>query len=319
MPPSIRPYSDNDRRVLLELWAAALPLDAITVDTLETRVLLDENFDPDTFLTAWEDDTLVGFVLGVYPKRMSLGDADPGGDRCWITALGVDPGASLEKVGGNLLTVVERKFRSLGKHDCCVSSYPPGYFTPGIDKMAYRHLLDLFLTRGYEVFHEALSMDSPIVLFTIPETTREIEARLRAENIEVRSYRRTDLIQLMDFLEKTMPSDWVRVERQNLRKIPGGGFHAEQIMLVTRGDEIVGYCQFEGSHFGPFGVSSQYQGRGIGTVLLARTLERMRQEGYHNAWVMWTDDLAAKVYKKFGFNETRRFALLQKHLNREML
>jgi hypothetical protein len=27
---------------------------------------------------------------------------------------------------------------------------------------------------------------------------------------------------------------------------------------------------------------------------------------------MWTDDLAAKVYGKFGFKETRRFALLKK-------
>jgi mycothiol synthase len=319
MPLSIRPYSDNDRRALLELWAAALPLDAITVDTLETRVLLDENFDPEYFLTAWNDDTLIGFVLGVYPKRLPLGDADPEGDRCWITALGVQPGASLEEIGGALLTELERKFRSLGRYDCRVSNYPPGYFTPGIDKKAYRHLLDLFLQRGYEVFHEALSMDSSIVLFTIPDTTREIEARLRSENIEVRSYSRSDLVRLLDFLEKTMPSDWVRVERRNLRKLPEGGFHPEQIMLVTGGDEIIGYCQFEGSHFGPFGVSSLYQGRGIGTVLLARTLERMHQEGYHNAWVMWTDDLAAKVYGKFGFKETRRFALLQKLLSREML
>jgi len=112
-----------------------------------------------------------------------------------------------------------------------------------------------------------------------------------------------------------MPSDWVSVERRNLRKIAEGGFHQEQVMVVTKGDDIIGYCQFEGSHFGPFGVSDAFQGRGIGTVLLARTLERMRQEGYHDAWVMWTDDIAAKVYGKFGFKETRRFALLKKNLS----
>jgi GNAT superfamily N-acetyltransferase len=119
----------------------------------------------------------------------------------------------------------------------------------------------------------------------------------------------------MDFLERTMPSDWVRVERRNLRKIVEGGFHPEQVMVVTKGDDIIGYCQFEGSHFGPFGVRDDFQGKGIGTVLLARTLERMRQEGHHDAWVMWTDDTAAKVYSKFGFKETRRFALLKKNLS----
>jgi hypothetical protein len=30
--------------------------------------------------------------------------------------------------------------------------------------------------------------------------------------------------------------------------------------------------------------------------------------------VMWTDDKAAKVYRKFGFRETRRFSILRKEM-----
>lgn len=311
---SITPYSDNARDELLDLWAAALPLDAITVDALETRVLLDENFDPQTFLLARTNGNLIGFVLGIHALRLHLGDADPQGNRCWITALGVHPNFDLMEVGGVLLAEVENKFKTLGKHECRVSSYPPGYFTPGIDMRAYKAYLDLFLAKRYEVFHEALSMDASIVLFTVPEKTVELQRKLQAEGIEIRYYRRGDLIRFMDFLEKSMPADWVRAERRNLRKIAEGRFHPEQVTVAAKRDEIIGYCQFEGSHFGPFGVSDAYQGRGIGTVLLACTLERMRQEGYHDAWVMWTDDTAAKVYGKFGFKETRRFALLKKAL-----
>jgi mycothiol synthase len=314
MPLSLTPYSDSLRDQLLGLWAIALPLDAITEETLETRVLLDENFDPQTFLLAFSDGDLVGFVLGIHAKRMPLGDADPDGDRSWITALGVHPNHDLKEVGGLLLSEVERKFKSLGKRECRVSGYPPGYFTPGIDIRAYKGYLDLFTAKGYEVFHEALSMDAPITLFTVPERTIELQQKLKRDGIDIRFYRRSDLVKFVEFLEKSMPSDWVRVERRNLRKIAEGGFHSEQLTLVTKGDDIIGYCQFEGSHFGPFGVSDAYQGRGIGTVLLGRTLERMRQEGYHDAWVMWTDDLAANVYRKFGFKETRRFALLRKNL-----
>jgi mycothiol synthase len=309
---SISPYSDSVRDEVLALWTSALPLDAITPDTLETRVLLDENFDPETFLLARSNGELAGFVLGIHAKRMPLGDADPNGVRCWITALGIRPTLDGRSVGGFLLTEVEKRFKAIGKNECRVAGYPPGYFTPGIDTRAYKPLLEIFQANGYSVFHEALSMDAPVVLFTIPEKTLEIEQKLRSDGIEIRSYRRNDLVRFMEFLEKSMPSDWVRVERRNLRKIVEGGFHPEQVVLVTKGDEIIGYCQFEGSHFGPFGVSDAYQGRGIGTVLLARTLERMRQEGYHDAWVMWTDDLAAKVYSKFGFKETRRFAMLKK-------
>jgi mycothiol synthase len=312
MKLSITPYTDTEREELLALWSSALPLDAITLDTLEIRVLLDENFDPQTFLLARSNGVLVGFVLGIHGKRIPLGDADPNGDRCWITALGVRPDYDVHETGTTLLEEVERRFKALAKRECRVAGYPPGYFTPGVDMHAYKTYLDLFRARGYVVFHEALSMDSSIVLFSVPEKTVSVEHKLKEDGIEIRFYRRNDLVRFMEFLEKSMPSDWVRVERRNLQKIVEGGFHPEQVVLSTKGDEIIGYCQFEGSHFGPFGVSDAYQGKGIGTVLLARTIERMHQEGYHDAWVMWTDDLAAKVYGKFGFKETRRFALLKK-------
>jgi hypothetical protein len=57
----IESYTDSDRSAVLDLWARALPLDAITEDTLEGRVLLDENFDRGTFLLAKEGESLRGF------------------------------------------------------------------------------------------------------------------------------------------------------------------------------------------------------------------------------------------------------------------
>jgi GNAT superfamily N-acetyltransferase len=308
------PYSDSSRTEILRLWSRALPLDAVSEGMFESRVLLDENFDPEYFLLARQGPDLVGCILGAYAKRMPLGDADPDGTRCWITALAVDPSADLNAVGSTLIKELERKFAALGKKECLVSTYPPGYFTPGIDQRNYTPLLDLFLSHGYVKQKEAISMDSSIVLFTVSDAVKENESELRKKGIEIRPYRRTDLLNFLSFLEQTMPSDWVRVERRNLKKISEGRFTENQITVVTHGKNIIGYCQFEGAHFGPFGVSDAYQGRGIGTVLLARTIERMKTDGHHDAWVMWTDDVAAKVYGKFGFKETRIFAILKKEL-----
>ena len=311
---NISSFSETHRRAVLELWALSLPLDAVTEATFETRVLLDENFDPSTFLLAHDGTRLAGFVVGVYPRRLPMGDADPDGTRAWITALGVDPAGVLPEIAGVLLDRLEEQFRSLGKRDVLVSTYPPGYFTPGIDRDAYRPLLDLLLSLGYAEQKQALSMDAPIMLFRVPENVITLEAQLRTDGITVRPYQRTDLLEFLGFLEQTMPTDWVRVERANLKKISSGTFSTDHITVVTHAGSIIGYCQFEESHFGPFGVSEAFQGRGIGTVLLARTLERMRQHGYHDAWVMWTDDKAASVYRKFGFKETRRFSILRKEL-----
>ncbi|MFH0989973.1 MAG: GNAT family N-acetyltransferase [bacterium] len=310
----IQPYSDRYREEVLALWAEALPLDAITNDILEQRVLLDENFDPETFLLAFDSQALTGLVVGIHAKRMPLGDADPDGTCCWITALAVRNNDSFQRTTTKLLVEIENRFRQLGKKECRVSGYPPGYFTPGIDQHAYAHLVSLFRENNYTTYHEALSMDASIVLFQIPVQIVAIENQLRDQGIRIRSYQRTDLVAFLAFLERSMPTDWVRVERRNLRKIIEGGFHPEQIMVVTAGEQLIGYCQFEGSHFGPFGIAENFQGKGIGTVLLARTLERMRMEGYHDAWVMWTDDLAAKVYEKFGFKQTRRFSMMKKAL-----
>jgi mycothiol synthase len=308
-------YADAAREEVLALWREALPLDVPSPDIFETRVLLDDNFDPENMVLARESGALAGFVIGFVAKRLPLGDADPRGTRSWITVLAVDPHADQSAVGRVLIAEIERRFRSAGKSECYVCSYPPAYFTPGIDRKASPGLLELFRLSGYVPFHEAISMDAPLVLFQVSERVKTQEQRLREQGIEIRPYRRSDLVRFLAFLERSMPTDWVRVERRNLRKIPEGGFHVDQVTVVTHSDEIIGYCQFEGSHFGPFGVSDEFQGKGIGTVLLARTLERMKQAGYHDAWVMWTDDVAARVYGKFGFAETRRFVLLKKELH----
>jgi mycothiol synthase len=314
MPLLLSAFTDRDRTALLDLWARALPLDAITETTLETRVLLDENFNPELFLVARNDQRLMGFILGHVDSRMTLAEHDPDGTRSWITAIGVDPEVDIEEVGTRLLAGLEERFRVRNKRECYVASYPTGYFTPGIDRTHSAVLLRFLEGKGYQEVKQAISMDAPIILFQVPPKTVELERQLAEQGIVIRVYRRDDLIRFLSFLERTMQTDWVRVERANLKKIATGGFSPEQISLVLKGDEIVGYCQFEGSHFGPFGVSEKYQGRGIGTVLLARTLERMRMQGFHNAWVMWTDDVAAKVYAKFGFTETRRFSILRKSL-----
>jgi mycothiol synthase len=315
MALQILPYDDRARKDILALWARALPIDVPSEDIFESRVLLDENFDPDTFLIARNNDQLIGFVLGFVASRMPLGDADPHGTASWITAIAIHPDVNVAAITGALLDEMEERFRRRGKTECSIANYPPAYFTPGIDKLLSGSLIQLLQGRGYMPFHEALSMDAPIVLFNPGEAVRAKEIELLREGVEVRVYRRSDLIAFLRFLEHSMPTDWVRVERRNLRKMTEGTFHPEQITVVAKGDDIIGYCQFEGSHFGPFGVAEAYQGRGIGTVLLARTLERMRCAGYHDAWVMWTDDVAAKVYGKFGFRQTRRFVLLKKKLS----
>ena len=320
MEISITPISNLDIEGVLRLWNKVLPLDAVTLDSLEARVLLDENFDENTFVVAKEDDRIVGFIVGTYARRVPLGNHDPNGDRCWITALGVEPEYQKQGVAAKMLASLFEKFKTLGKRECYIATYAPGYFVPGIDIKEYSDAISFLKKSGFEETYRPLSMDTQLPLFKVTREAEEKEKRLLENGIVIRAYTRNDLLSFMKFLEANMPSDWVRVSRANLRDLTRGIFQPDQIFVaVSEGpsgkeNEVIGYCQFEGAHFGPFGVAEKYQGKGIGTVLLGRTLERMRAKGYHNAYVLWTDDVAAKVYSKFGFKETRRFVVIRKSI-----
>src|SRR5690606_37825683 len=164
-------------------------------------------------------------------------------------------------------------------------------------------------------YSEALAADALIGTFELPEKVIAAEANLAEKGVEIRHYQRNDLTAYMQFQRDLMPGPWVEDSRRNLRELAAGRFSEDAIWLAvdTRaegGAQIIGFCQHEHEHFGPFGVSDAWQGQGIGSILLARTLYQMRKKGCHSAWVLWTGQRALEgVYGRLGFKLSRRFAV----------
>jgi Acetyltransferases len=309
----VRGYRSSDESQLLSLWNAALPYDPIDRRTFHRKVLLDPNFDPDWLLVADADGKLVGFCLCLI-RRVPMEKVGMEPNKGWITAFGVHPEWRGKGIGTMLLERAIQLFRNADRTEVLISPYTPNYFVPGVDERNYADGLAFLLKRGFEVVTHAISMDANIVLFD-PTPYAEREQRLREQGIEVRNLRPNEVPDLMAFLKAHMPGDWVRHARELLTDIAKGLGDYDQFIVAWHDGEIVGYCQFEGEHFGPYGVRSDMQGRGIGTVLMAKCLQTMRQKGLHNAWVLWTsEETAQKVYNQFGFRETRRFAILRRFL-----
>ena len=109
----IRPYQDRDLEGLLEVWEKALPLDAVTRDDFERRVILDVNREPDSLLLAFdkEDAPPLGFVLCLVLRR-PIEETGLLENRGFITAFGVDPNRRREGIGTALITRAEDFFRS---------------------------------------------------------------------------------------------------------------------------------------------------------------------------------------------------------------
>jgi ribosomal protein S18 acetylase RimI-like enzyme len=313
----ITQISGHDISAVIELWNKELPIDSINKNLFISRVLLDEHFKKENVLIAKVKETngyeIVGFIVGSTVNEAIYKDVDPDNIRCWITAMAVSKKHQNMGVGKMLLNALLKQFIASGKKECFIATYPYGYFVPGLDVKVYSSGIKFFEHFGFKENNRPLSMDVNIVLLDLGEGFEQKVDKLKKDGIEVVSYADEYILSYIDFM-KSMTYDWYRVARQNLINLSHNTFFRDQITIAIYQNEVVGYCQFEGSHFGPFGVSEKYQGKGIGTILLGETLKKMRMYGYHDAWVLWTDDIAAKVYSKFGFKETRRFVTLKKEL-----
>ncbi len=311
---TIRAFEGPDTANLIELWNAALPFDGITLNIFERKVILDANRERDSLIVAEHNGSLVGFILALVIRK-PIENVGLREDSGFITAMGVHPDCRHQSIGKQLLERALEFFKARNRQFVYIAPYTPNYFVPGIDKDNYPEGIALFKSLGFEEYATAIAMDAPISKFTLSDTVLAKEKALAAEGIIVRPYSRADLVPYLEFMDRNMPGPWLEDARRNLLDLTRGLFEEDAIFLALKDSRIIGYCQYEREHFGPFGVIDEFQGKGIGSVLLARTLYQMRLKGYHSAWVLWTGEQAAKgVYGQLGFTITRRFAMMKKAL-----
>jgi mycothiol synthase len=320
IPFQIRAFDGRDTASLLSCWAKALPLDAITLDDLENKVLLDANFEHGSLMVAHTDKGVAGFIV-TFVLNKPIEKVGFREDTGYISAFGVDPEFRRQGIGAALLGHAEQFFRARSRKLVVLAPYTPNYFVPGVDKDHYSDGISFLQNRGFTEYSEALAADALISKFELTPDVLEKQNSLATEGIQIRHYCRTDLLPFMQFLRNHMPGPWVEDARRNLLELAAGRFPEDAIWVAIDtqthdgNEKIIGFCQHEHEHFGPFGVSEEYQGKGIGSVLLARTLYQMRIRGCHSAWVLWTGERALKgVYGRLGFTLTRRFAVMKKEL-----
>lgn len=310
----IRQFNSGDTNELLQCWEAALPLDAITLDLFERKVLLDQNFERDSLKIAELDGRIAGFV-SCFVLNKPIEKVGHREDTGYIQVMGVHPGFRGRGAGRGLLASAEEFFRARGRRIIVIAPYTPNYFVPGVDKDRYADGVRFLEQNGFKEYSEGIAADANIATFEIAPDVLEKERKLREEGIDIRHYRRSDLVDFIQFQRDLMPGPWVEDARRNLVEMTFGRFDADSIWLAVDKGRIIGFCQHEHEHFGPFGVSDDYQGKGIGSALLARTMYQMRIKGMHSAWVLWTGERALKgVYGRLGFTFTRRFAIMKKEL-----
>lgn len=118
--------------------------------------------------------------------------------------------------------------------------------------------------------------DMLVRLYDLPKASSTYR-RVQEAGVGVRRADPWDRQRYRRFVEETFGAFWAVEADLAYRQSPITAFLAE------REERIVGFAAYEctrRSFFGPTGVEQSERGRGIGTALLFRCLESMREMGY---------------------------------------
>lgn len=314
MTVRIRPYAPADEGPLLAIWNEAMGADRIDAAGWRARVLLDPNFVAAGCPVAVDaQGRLVGFMLALARQVPYFTDGLQR-EQGWITAFGVLPAARRAGVGTALLEHACAWLAAGGARQVDIAPYVPNYVLPGVDVAAYADAVAFLERRGFRTLSRPLSMRAEIAAFRVPPDIAAAQARLAGEGIVVERATAADIVPVREFLHRCFSWDWVRFAGEIMEALFAGDPRQVGLLTAKQGGVVVGYAQFRGERFGPFGVDPALRGRGVGRVLLAQTLLDMRARGFHCAWFLWTSDHAARLYARCGFREVRRFAVMRREL-----
>jgi GNAT superfamily N-acetyltransferase len=227
-----------------------------------------------------------------------------------MPVLAVAPGHQRQGIGTALLERGLAYLRAAGRQQvwvCGNTGSAPGYVFPGVDQDAYAGGLALLRKHGFVVDHEPVSMSREAVDFDVEKCHQE--AWKTGTDVKVASLTPGRVQEFLVFMADVFPGDWNMAARAKIR---AGALH--EVLIALQGETIVGYCQWEGEHFGPFGVTAAIRSQGIGAKLFVEAVRRIRAADGRTVWFNWADEAAARFYGRFGLKAQRRFAMLRRDL-----
>ena len=309
-PIAIRTLCGDDLPAIIDVWNRALVRNPISSARLVSMVFADPDYwpgDDSGFFVATCGGKLAGFLRAIIRRvpndRLGL---EP--ENGWIPYLAVDPACQRSGIGTQLLAAAIKYFAQHGRTRvwvCGTTTSAPGSIFPGVDVDAYPRALPLFQKHGFVVDQQGFSMSREVVDFDVPAFERW--AWETGPEVRVESLTPGRVQDLFVFTAESRPGSWNIAARA---KVQSGALHEMLIGLLD--GRVVGYCQWTGEHFGPFGVASGLRKQRIGAKLFTEAVRRIRAADGRTVWFNWADEDAKRFYDRFGLNVTRRFAVLRR-------
>lgn len=233
-------------------------------------MLQDPTSPPEMRLLAFRAGELCGFC------GAALRDG-----QAYVQLFGVAPPFRRQGIGSQLFGEIEARALARGIQQVQVTGVPGGYFYPGVplDATAAICLLE---RRGYHT-DRVSRIDMDVDLLAADLDTREGARALERQGISVRRASPGEVPEIVHFAEQHFSRAW------GLEAAGADGPEPTLFAAWYQG-QVVGFAVYDTlghARFGPTGTRPDMRQRGIGSVLLKRCMQAMRDRGDRHAQIIW--------------------------------
>lgn len=259
------------------------PLHEISLKTMRRITLEDPNFMPNDLVIARAEKDLAGAALGArYRKEPTEKVEDTTAYLKVICTLPFD-----ESLMKTLLDNVEDRMRSEGSTKLIYSNFASWHLLPGVD-LRYENLLDFLLREGFVKVGQCVDYVIDLHAFRVPQRIQRNEQELIGQGLSMRLARIDERERIRAWVISHSGYNWAYEAARAVGSVGSGVWIAEEK------DELIAFSVFgslEHHWFGPIAVAEEKRKKGLGSVLLFKTLQSMKELGIPRAIIPWTGHL----------------------------
>lgn len=269
----------------------------------------DPNMDARFVYLAIDGGRLIGALIGVRRTKAPEELVELQKEVGWIKALAVHPEKKGLKIADELLKAYEDALLKEGRKFVRVSDFASWHVTAGLD-ISYEHLLEAYYRNGYAKAGQAVDYEIDLTGFQIPAYVKRYEKKLLENGFKIYRPVPEEEEEVTAWVKKVFSPFWAYEARMAFRN------PEPTIWIAKKDGEIAGfsvYSALEPEWFGPIGVDPEKRGKGLGTVLLYKSLLSMRLLGERLIVIPWTEHLFfyTQLSRTVGI---RHYLILSKNL-----
>lgn len=310
---NIRTFHGTDLDAIIKIWNSSMPYNPIGRKAFVKNFLLDHNFNDEGFFVAEENGEILGYVYAIVRRFPTDVGASMDEDKGFINAIGLKYEKDiLGGLGSTLVKTAENYIQSHGRQEVHMSHYTPNYIYQGINTL-YPDYIALFQQEGYEELGRNVSISIDLLQYVRPAYIDELKATREQEGFLFTKLKDEYIPALFKYAAPGF--------KHRLRRIMQETMDYERFNLVVYNGKVIGANVFGDPYsceerFGPFSISAEFRGKGLGQVLLHDCLTEMKNRGLQKAWSQSTPmaSAASHIYAKAGFQRTGEYVIFKKAL-----